>query len=120
MFVGAVIVHDQMQVQPSGRLAIYLFEETDKLLMSMAWHAVTDNLAVEHTEGGEQGGRAIALVIVGHGAATTFLHWQARLGSVERLDLTLLVHTQAPAICPEDSDTGPRHRGASRQSACRD
>lgn len=94
MFVGAIIVHDQMQVQTSGRLAIYLFEETDKFLMSMAWHTVTDNRAVEHTEGCEQGGRTIALVIVGHGPATTFLHWQARLGTVEGLDLTLLVHTQ--------------------------
>ncbi len=35
------------------------------------------------------GGRAVALVVVGHGSAFSRLQRQARLGSVERLDLAL-------------------------------
>src|SRR4029078_8084326 len=40
----------------------------------------------------EQGRRPIALVVVGHGASSAWDEWQARLGSVQRLNLTLLIH----------------------------
>ena len=50
-----------------------------------------DDLAVEHVERGEQRRRAVALVVVGHGAGAALLHRQAGLGAVERLDLALLV-----------------------------
>src|SRR5512139_688011 len=93
MRVGTIIVHDQMQVQTSGRLAIYLFEETDEFLMPMAGHTVPDNLAVEHIEGCEHGSRTIAFIIVCHSSTAPFLHRQTRLGAVKRLYLTLFVHT---------------------------
>jgi hypothetical protein len=35
--------------------------------MPVALHAAAANPAVEHVEGGEQRGRAIALIIMGHG-----------------------------------------------------
>ena len=50
-----------------------------------------DDLALEHVEGGEERGGAVALVVVGHGAEAPLLHRQARLGAVERLDLRFLV-----------------------------
>ena len=59
--------------------------------MAVALHAAADDRAVEHVEGGEQRGRAVALVVVGHGPGPPLLHRQARLGAVERLDLALLV-----------------------------
>ena len=40
MFVSSVIVDDQMQVNPHGRLAIDLFEEPNKVLMSVARHTI--------------------------------------------------------------------------------
>src|SRR5260221_1791047 len=40
---------------------------------------------------GKQGGGAVALIIMGHGAAFAGLDGQAGLGAVERLDLALLV-----------------------------
>lgn len=43
---------------------------------------------------GEQRGRAMALVVVGHGAAFSGLHGQAALGVIERLDPALLVDRQ--------------------------
>jgi hypothetical protein len=66
-------------------------EETNELLMAMALHAAADHLALDDIEGGEQRGRAMALVVVGHCASPPLLHRQPGLGSVERLDLRFLV-----------------------------
>ena len=63
------------------------FQEAQELLVAMARHAAADDRAVEHVEGGEQGGRAVALVVMGHGAGPALLDRQPRLGAVERLDL---------------------------------
>ena len=41
-------------------------EEADELLVPVALHALADHGAVEHVEGREQGGRAVALVVMGH------------------------------------------------------
>ena len=52
----------------AGRdLALDGVQKPDELLMPVALHATADDLALQHVEGGEQGGRAVALVIVGHG-----------------------------------------------------
>ena len=59
--------------------------------MSVLGHAAPDDAAVEDIEGGEQGGGAVPLVVVGHGAALARLQRQARLRAVEGLNLTLLV-----------------------------
>ncbi len=94
MFLGAIIVRNQMQIHSIGGFAIYFLEKIDKLLMSMPGNSVADHLAVEHAEGGEQGGRPITFVIVCHSPRATFFHQEGRLGAVECLDLTFLVPTQ--------------------------
>src|SRR5262245_29740589 len=94
MLVGAVIVEDGMDDLAGRHLALDGVEETNELLVPVALHAAADNLAVEHVERREQGGGAVALVIVRHGASPTLLQRQARLGAVERLDLALLVDRQ--------------------------
>src|SRR5216683_3460428 len=86
MLVRRVIVDNQMQFPPGRGLTVDLVEETDEFLVPMAGHALADNLAVQHIEGGEQRCCAVALVIVGHRPATAALHRQSRLGAVERLD----------------------------------
>ena len=68
-------------------MAVDGVEKANELLMPVAAHALADDLAVEDVEGGEQGRGAMALIIVGHRAATAALHWQPRLGAVERLNL---------------------------------
>ena len=62
--------------------------------MAVLVHAAAEHGAVEDVEGGKQRGRAVALVVVGHGAAFPGLHGQAGLGAIERLDLALLVDRQ--------------------------
>ena len=60
--------------------------------MPVPLHAPAQHRAVEHVQGREQRGRAMALVVVGRGHGPALLHRQPRLGAVERLDLGFLVH----------------------------
>jgi hypothetical protein len=50
-----------------------------------------DHFPVEHVQGGEERGRAIPLVVMGHGAAAPLFHRQAWLGAIQRLNLALLI-----------------------------
>ena len=50
-----------------------------------------DHLAFEDVEGGEQRRRTVSFVVMGHGPRAPWLHRQARLSSIECLDLALLV-----------------------------
>src|SRR6266853_2298671 len=69
VLVGCVIVDNGVDQLASRDRAFDGVEEADELLMGMLLHAATEHHAVEHVEGGEQGGRAVALVIVCHGPA---------------------------------------------------
>ncbi len=62
--------------------------------MAVALHVAADDRAVENVEGGEEGGGAMAFVVVRHRCQTAALHRQAGLGPVERLDLRFLVDRQ--------------------------
>src|SRR5215472_19051063 len=69
--------------RPPPRLPTRLFTKPahGRVSEPMAAHALADNLAVEHIERGEQSGRAVALIVMGHGAATAALHRQPPAGS---------------------------------------
>jgi len=94
MLVGGVVVHDQVQVEFARCLLVEALQEADKFLMPVLRHAVPDDGAVERTQSREQGRRAVALVVVRHGAAAARFHRQARLGSVESLNLALFIDTE--------------------------
>ena len=91
MLVGGVVVEDGMDELAGRHLGFDGIEKADEFLMPVALHAAADHLAVEDVESGEEGGGAVALIVVGHGAGTPLLDRQARLGAVESLDLALLV-----------------------------
>src|SRR5260370_42292236 len=69
-------------------------QETNELLMAMALHPLTDDLAFENVEGCEQGRGAMTFVVMRQGPGPALLHRQAGLGAVERLDLALLIDRQ--------------------------
>jgi hypothetical protein len=69
-------------------------EKTDELERPVALHAAPDDRPVEYAERGEQGGGAVALVVVCHGLAAPGLDCQSGLGAVERLDLAFLVERE--------------------------
>src|ERR1035438_7147947 len=62
--------------------------------MPMPLLAQTDHFSIQSIERCEQRGRAVALVIVGHGASPAALQRQTRLRAVESLNLALLVAAQ--------------------------
>jgi hypothetical protein len=66
-------------------------EELDEFLVTMMRHATPDDCAMENVERGEQGSRAVALVVVGHGPAFARLQRETGLSAVERLDLAFLI-----------------------------
>ena len=67
MLVGGVVVDDDVDDLADGHLGFNGIEEADELLMPVALHAAADDLALEHVEGGEEGGRAVADVVMGQG-----------------------------------------------------
>src|SRR5271170_7132824 len=98
VLVAAVIVEDHVD-QPAGRdVALEAVEKAQKLLVPMALHALADDRPVEQVEGRKQGCRAVADIIVGHRPGAPALHRQARLSTVERLDLALLIDREHQAV----------------------
>ncbi len=66
--VCGVVVDDQMEIEARERLLVDLLQEIEEFLETMVRQAFADGLAGRHVEGGEQGCRAMALVIMRHGA----------------------------------------------------
>src|SRR5215469_8616066 len=80
--VGAVVVQDQVQFQILDELALETSQELQELLVAMPKVDLADHVAVEEVERGEEGGSAVALVVMGHGPAAPLLEGQSRLGPV--------------------------------------
>src|SRR5207249_2533127 len=65
VLVGGIIVEDHMDRLVGRHFALDGIEKADKFLMPVALHAAADDLALQDIESGEQGGGAVALVVVG-------------------------------------------------------
>src|SRR5258705_13637275 len=94
MLVGGIVVDDDMDRLFLGHSGLDDVQKPDELLMAMALHALANNLALKDIERREQGGDAMALVIMGYGASAPLLHRQARLWTIKRLNLALFVKRQ--------------------------
>ena len=94
VLVGGVVAEHHVDRFVGRHLALNSIEKADEFLMPMALQDNADDPAFKNIEGGEQGGGAVALVIVGHGGAAPLLHRQPGLGAVERLDLAFLVDAE--------------------------
>jgi len=94
MFVRCIVVTDKVNLFVSGNCLIDHAQEAKPFLMAMLLLTQAEDLAISRVESGEQGGRAVALVVKRHGGATALFHRQTRLGAVQSLYLTLLVHRQ--------------------------
>ena len=97
MFVCGVVVDDQMNVQFRGSFPVYEVEELDPFLVAVIIHTARNHFSFEHIDSGEEGCRAVTLVIVCHGSATAFLDRQLRLCTVQGLNRGLLTPAQPPA-----------------------
>src|ERR1019366_7622752 len=86
MFVGGIVIHDQMQLFVLGCGVVHQSQEVDPLLMPMPLLAQADHFSIQSVESRKQRSRAVALVVVGHGAGPTALQRQAGLRAVESLN----------------------------------
>ena len=108
--MGGVVVQNQVDRQVFGHLTVDGLEELQPFLMPVPRHALADDHAGQHVQRGEQGGRAMAFVVVGLLLGYALAQRQNRLGPIQGLDLGFLV----------DADYN-RARGLSRPGArCRD
>lgn len=80
--VYGVVIHDQMQAQMLGSATVDEAQELESLAVAMPRLAHRDHAAVQRVERCEQRGRAMAFVVVGHGARTLELHRQTGLRAV--------------------------------------
>ena len=48
MFVSAVVVDDEMEIQVERRLDVDELKEPDEFLMAVSRHTIADHLAIEH------------------------------------------------------------------------
>src|SRR6202521_4534393 len=94
MLVGGIVVDNDMDRLFLGHSGLDEVQKPDELLMAMALHALANNLAFKDIERREQGGNAMALVIMGCGAGAPLLHRQTRLGAIKCLNLALLIDRQ--------------------------
>ena len=94
MVVRTVVVQDQMNRQTGGNVLVNLAEELPKLDVAVTRISRPDHGTFQRVQRCEKGRGPVAFVIVSHGSATPLFHRQPRLGSVQGLDLRLLVDTQ--------------------------
>lgn len=85
--VGRVVVEHEMDVTWFADDAVNAAQEGQKLPCPMTRHAITDDQTGFDIKRGEQGSRAVALVIVGHRGGAPLLERQARLGPIQGLYL---------------------------------
>src|SRR5271167_2693515 len=90
VLVGSIVVQDHMDRLVGRHFTLDGIEKADEFLVPVALHAATDDLAFQDIQGGEQGGGTVALVVVGHRGAASFLHRQTGLGAIERPEKTLI------------------------------
>jgi len=98
MLMSGVVVEDDVDGLVCGDLSVDHIQEADELLVPVAVHIAPDNRPVEDVQGGKERRGSVALVVVGHGAETPLLHGQARLGTVQRLDLAFLIDGQDDSV----------------------
>ena len=91
MLMGGIVIEDEVDSRLDRYGGIDSLQKSNELLMPVAFHATADHLAFEDVEGGEQRRRTVSFVVMGHGPRAPWLHRQARLSSIECLDLALLV-----------------------------
>src|SRR5512145_1962351 len=89
--MGAVIVHDQMDLKFLGHLFIDGVEELAKFHRPMPSVKLSDHFAAFGLQGSKQRSDPVSSVVMGAPLHLTGTHRQKRLRAIQSLDLGLLV-----------------------------
>ena len=98
MFVGGVIIRDQMHIQMWRNGAIDPLQKTKELLVSVPGLAVGEHGSSSDVEGCKQGGGAMADIVMRDTLHVAQSHGQHGLCATEGLDLRLLIHRQHDSV----------------------
>ena len=98
MLVRSVVVEDDVDDLAGRDLPFDSIEKADEFLVTVFLHAPADDGPIQDIEGGEQGGRAVSDIVVGHRSALAGLEWQPWLGAIKSLDLGLFVDRQDEGV----------------------
>src|SRR5215213_2516116 len=91
MLVSRVVVCDQVNLLVLGSLPVNEPQKLDPLLMTMLRHAGPNHRPIQRIERREQSRGPVTLVVMGHCASATRHERKPWLGSIQRLDLALLI-----------------------------
>ena len=94
MFVGGIVVHDDVNVEIERDLGLDPIKECAEFAGAVTREATPDDSAGGNVECGEQGGGSVAPIVMASPFCLARLHRQERLRAVKRLDLALLVDAQ--------------------------
>src|ERR1700746_2755659 len=94
MFMGGVIVQNDVDVLAQRNFAVDLLEKFQPLAVGVFLGGVSDDFALQIIQRGKEGNRTVAVIIVGLGADMPLTQWQARLAALKSLNLAFLVTTK--------------------------
>jgi len=94
MRMRSIVVQDQMEIQPPGRLAVDLTQKLQIFLVTMPRVTTANNRPLQDVQRREQRRRPVPLIVMGHRPTPAFLHRQPRLSPVQGLNLRLLINAQ--------------------------
>src|SRR5580704_5408420 len=94
-----------MDVEPGRDTAVEVIKQCAKFLVAVARLTPGNHLAIQGIECGEQGGSAMAVVVVSYSFDVAQAHRQPWLGTFQCLNLTLLVHPQHQCLVRRNSAT---------------
>src|ERR1700746_837799 len=98
MFMGGVIVQNDVDVLAQRNFAVDLLEKFQPLAVGVFLGGVSDDFALQIIQCGKEGHRTVAIVIMGLGADMPFAQRQTWLGALKSLNLAFLVATEHPCL----------------------
>lgn len=102
MFMGGVIVQNDVDVLAHRNFAVDLLEKFQPLAVGVFLGGVSDDFALQIIQRGKEGNRTVAVIIVGLGADMPLSQWQARLAALKAPESGFSRHNKAPLPAGED------------------
>ena len=98
MFVGAIVVENEMHGEVGRHAGLDVAEKGEKLLMPVASLALREHFAGLNVQRGEERRGAMARVVVGDALHVAQAERQIGLGPLQRLNLALLVDAEHQGV----------------------
>src|SRR5262245_64322194 len=98
VLVRAVVIEDEVELVPAGRLPTDRVQEGEKLGMGVPRLTALDHVPLEDIQRGKQGGRPVPLIVVRLVRRDPGPQRQDGLSAIQRLNLALLIDAQYQGV----------------------